>query len=132
MRLLNHPYLQTLIRRGEAPFVVLAALVGVLSGLIVTAMGFLTQIFHSLLFDVLLTDRLSAIPTIEPRQVFVPALGGLLVGFSAWLVSRTRTSHLVDPIEANALHGGRLSFSDSIIVAAQTVLSNGFGASVGM
>ncbi len=38
----------------------------------------------------------------------------------------------VDPIEANALHGGRMSLKDSALIAAQTVISNGFGASVGL
>jgi Voltage gated chloride channel len=38
----------------------------------------------------------------------------------------------VDPIEANALQGGRMSLKDSTLIAAQTVISNGFGASVGL
>src|SRR5208282_487370 len=38
----------------------------------------------------------------------------------------------VDPIEANALHGGRMSMRGSLIVAAQTVWSSGVGASVGL
>lgn len=130
--LMHHVRLQNLVRRREAPFVLLAAIVGIMSGLIVTAMGFLTQLLHSLLFGVPLMDRLSAIPEIVPSQVLVLVLGGLLMGLSAWLIARSRTTHLVDPIEANALHGGRLSLSDSLIVAVQTVLSNGFGASVGL
>ncbi|MGO4704852.1 chloride channel protein [Microvirga sp. 2MCAF38] len=132
MRALRLPRLQILVRQREAAFVVLAALVGVLSGLAVSAMGFLTQLLHSLLYDVALTDRLSAIEAITSEQALIPAVGGLFVGLSAWLIARFRTSHLVDPIEANALHGGRLSLSDSVIVAGQTILSNGFGASVGM
>ena len=39
---------------------------------------------------------------------------------------------MVDAVEANALHGGRMSVSDSLVVAGQTVISNGFGASVGL
>jgi CIC family chloride channel protein len=38
----------------------------------------------------------------------------------------------IDPIEANALYGGRMSLNDSLIVVAQTLLSNGVGASVGL
>jgi CIC family chloride channel protein len=38
----------------------------------------------------------------------------------------------VDPIEANALHGGRLSMNDGLVVVAQNLVSNGFGASVGL
>ncbi|MCB8822786.1 chloride channel protein [Microvirga rosea] len=110
----------------------LAAFVGVLAGIIVSAMGFVTRLLHSVLFDISLTDNLSALSELKPGQALVPAIGGCLVGLSAWLVSRYRTTHLVDPIEANALHGGRLSLSDSVIVGAQTILSNGFGASVGL
>ena len=35
-------------------------------------------------------------------------------------------------MEANALHGGRMSIRDSLFVGLQSVLSNGFGASVGL
>ncbi len=38
----------------------------------------------------------------------------------------------VDPVEANALRGGRMSLNESLLVAAQTVVSNGSGASVGL
>ena len=131
-RLLNHPRLQALVRRREVPFVMLAAVVGAVSGVIVSAMGFIVRLLHSLLFEITLDESLSALSSIEPRHALIPALGGGLVGLSAWLVSRYRSTHLVDPIEANALHGGRLSLSDSAIVAIQTILSNGFGASVGL
>ena len=43
-----------------------------------------------------------------------------------------RSTIPVDPIEANALHGGRMSLRDSLWVTAQTLVSNGFGASVGL
>src|SRR6201999_3868329 len=48
------------------------------------------------------------------------------------LVLRWRPSREIDPIEANALHGGRMSFRGSIIVSSQTVWSSGVGASVGL
>jgi CIC family chloride channel protein len=35
-------------------------------------------------------------------------------------------------VEANALHGGKLSMTDSLIITGQTLISNGFGASVGL
>jgi CIC family chloride channel protein len=54
-------------------------------------------------------------------------LGAVLYAYSRW-----RGRIPVDPIEANALHGGRLSLTDSFIVAIQNVISNGFGASVGL
>ena len=54
----------------------------------------------------------------------------MLAAFS-W-ASRSRTRRLVDIVEANALHGGRMSLPDSLIISVQTVISNGFGASVGL
>src|SRR5262249_35781211 len=47
-------------------------------------------------------------------------------------LARWRPAREVDPIEANALHGGRMSLVGSLNVALQTVWSSGVGASVGM
>ena len=65
------------------------------------------------------------------RLLIVPLLGGLLLGLLA-LAMKRRFSDIVDPIEANALHGGRMSLRDSLWVTFTTVLSNGAGASLGM
>ncbi|HTR84646.1 MAG TPA: chloride channel protein, partial [Reyranella sp.] len=58
--------------------------------------------------------------------------GGILIGVAALIVSRFRSSDIVDPIEANALHGGRMSLTDSLRLLAATYVSNVSGASVGM
>ena len=42
------------------------------------------------------------------------------------------SNEIVDPIEANALHGGRMSLRDSLWLTVATVMSNGAGASLGM
>ncbi|MCC2100626.1 MAG: chloride channel protein, partial [Hyphomicrobiales bacterium] len=39
---------------------------------------------------------------------------------------------LHDAIEANALLGGRMSIGGSLFITAQTMVSNGFGGSVGL
>lgn len=110
----------------------LAALVGVASGVFVTCLSLLAQLMHTLLFGIEAEVRLSGLNALGPYRFAVPALGGLvLVGFTL-LVSRWRRRVAVDPIEANALHGGRMSTTDSAIVATQTLISNGFGASVGL
>src|SRR5215218_4166738 len=59
-------------------------------------------------------------------SVAVAALQALL------LLLRWRPAREIDPIEANALHGGRMSFRGSVIVALQTTWSSGVGASVGL
>ena len=62
----------------------------------------------------------------------MPSLGGLLLGVAFLLLARWRPAREIDPIEANALHGGRMSFRGSVIVALQTIWSSGVGASVGL
>jgi CIC family chloride channel protein len=64
--------------------------------------------------------------------LLVPLIGGVLFGASTELLRRWRPEREIDPIEANALHGGRMSLTGSIIVALQTVWSSGVGASVGL
>jgi CIC family chloride channel protein len=56
--------------------------------------------------------------------MLVPAVGGLLLGI-VLLLLHWRPAREIDPIEANALHGGRMSFRGSVIVALQTVWSSG-------
>src|ERR1700743_2389219 len=46
------------------------------------------------------------------RLLVVPLLGGLMLGLMA-LAMKRRFTGIVDPIEANALHGGRMSLRDS-------------------
>src|SRR5262249_57766114 len=53
-------------------------------------------------------------------------------GIGSEILRRWWREREIDPIEANALHGGRMSLLGSIIVAAQTVWSSGVGASVGL
>ena len=66
------------------------------------------------------------------RTLLVPAIGGLLLGLLVKLVRRWRSNDIVDPIEANALYGGKMSLIDSLRLTLATLLSNGSGASVGM
>ncbi|MGO4832845.1 chloride channel protein, partial [Rhizobiaceae sp. 2RAB30] len=122
----------TLEARGVV-IVLLAGFVGTIAGLLVTAMSGLVQAMHWLLFNLSGEERLSATLSLsDPTRAVVPAIGGLLLGLSViWLRWRKfRTP--VDPIEANALHGGRMSLTDTFIIAGQTMLSSGFGASVGL
>ena len=77
-------------------------------------------------------ERLSGRVSLDPLYAFlVPCLGGLLFGLVTAYITRKRGTE-VDPVEANALHGGRMSMRGSLIVAAQTVWSSGIGASVGL
>jgi CIC family chloride channel protein len=125
--------LRALVRADEIWLVVLAALVGCAAGLCVTAMTRITLVAHRLLFDLAPNERLSGQVSVDMmRVVLVPCLGGLALGVFNIGVNRWWPRRAVDPIEANALYGGRMSLNDSLIVVAQTLLSNGVGASVGL
>src|SRR6267143_5053804 len=133
-RYLEAPHrLRAVVRAHETSLVVLAALVGTIGGLVVAAMSAAVTGLHALLFNLEMGDRLSSQFRIDPlRAVLVPSLGGLLLGLAFLLLQRWRPAREIDPIEANALHGGRMSFRGSVIVALQTVWSSGVGASVGL
>ena len=125
--------LRAFVRAHETSLVVLAAMIGTIGGLVVLAMSVAVAALHALLFNISITERLSSQPSIETlRAVLVPSLGGLLLGVAFLLLLRWRPAREIDPIEANALHGGRMSFRGSVIVALQTIWSSGVGASVGL
>ncbi|MBV9555859.1 MAG: chloride channel protein [Pseudolabrys sp.] len=125
--------LRALVRAREVGLVALGALIGALSGLVVAAMGYGVMLLHVTLFGIENGERLSAQKHLDPWvAVLVPTVGGVLFGISLWAVLRWRPGREIDPIEANALHGGRMSFRGSLIVALQTVWSSGVGASVGL
>ena len=125
--------LRAFVRAHETSLVLLAALIGTIGGLVVVVMSVAVAGLHALLFNISIRERLSSQPSIEPlRAILVPSLGGLLIGIAFLLLLRWRPAREIDPIEANALHGGRMSFRGSLIVALQTVWSSGVGASVGL
>ncbi|MBZ9708995.1 chloride channel protein [Mesorhizobium sp. ESP7-2] len=118
--------------RGIA-VVIMAGVVGVMAGILVTSMSQIVQDLHGLLFGVQPGGRLSGMFSLgNPVQALIPAIGGILLGISVvWLrLRKFRTP--VDPIEANALYGGRMSLTDTFIIVVQTMISSGFGASVGL
>ncbi len=125
--------LRAFVRAHETSLVVLAALVGLIGGLVVAAMSAAVEVLHVLLFNLEMGDRLSSQFRIEPwRALVVPSIGGLLLGMAFLWLAKRRPAREIDPIEANALHGGRMSFRGSVIVALQTIWSSGVGASVGL
>ena len=124
-------WLRRKLRASEAAFILLSVIVGAVAGLSSVVLGGIARALQSWVFALPAQARLSAVPALSPAALVVLPLGGaLLVAFN-WLV-RARGRRLVDAVEANALHGGRMSPVDSLVIAGQTALSNGFGASVGL
>jgi CIC family chloride channel protein len=125
--------LRALLRSSELALVVVASLVGLIAALCVTGMTQTAIALHILIFNLPFDVRLSAVDSISPWAAFSAlSLGGLSLG----LMERWRLKHKipapVDPIEANALRGGRMSLRDSFVVGMQTLISNSVGASVGL
>ena len=122
-----------MVRTSEVLLVMVAGVVGCIAGALVTFMSDLSQAAHIALFHIALDQRLSATAKVPlASALLVPLGGGLLIGLSElwrnWRKARTP----IDPVEANALRGGRMSLRDSVLVALQTVVSNGSGGSVGL
>lgn len=125
--------LRALVRARESSLIVIAALIGAISGLLVAAMSAAVELLHVGLFDIPLGTRLSGQDKIDPiHAIVVPTLGGLALGIALLVLLRWRPGREIDPIEANALHGGYMSFRGSISVALQTIWSSGVGGSVGL
>ena len=125
--------LRAFVRARESSLIVLAALIGAIGGLTVAAMSGAVSVLHAVLFNIDFGARLSSQLRIDPvRAIVVPTMGGLILGLAFLILLRWRPAREIDPIEANALHGGRMSFRGSVIVALQTIWSSGVGASVGL
>ena len=113
--------------------ILLAGVLGLGAGLSVVILRVSVTAIHSALFGIPWGGHLSDGFSLDWWQVvFVPCVGGLVVGGAAWVIKRRRPRETVDAIEANALFGGRMSLTDSLNLALLTVLSGGCGASVGL
>src|ERR1700730_18266200 len=127
------------IRRAEAQLrdsdlflLVLALSAGGAAGLSVIVIDLLLAGLRWFAFAIPRGAHLSDIDVGPARVLLMPVLGGLLVGLVAALLRRWRQREVVDAIEANALFGGRMSVGDSLGLVLLTLLSGGFGASVGL
>lgn len=121
------------VRSSEPAQIFLCSVAGSAVGALVSGLHRGIELLHMAAFHLPEGAALSTgIGVSVPRILFVPAIGGLLIGLAAWLVRRYRATEIVDPIEANALHGGRMSMLDSLRLVVATIVSNTVGASVGM
>ncbi len=121
------------LRESEIALIGIAAFVGFVVGAGVAIITAAVSILHHILFGIPLEGHLSAgIATISIVGFLAPAIGGLLIGLIGAIIRLFRTREIVDPIEANALYGGRMSLWDSIYLGFLTVISVGFGGSAGL
>jgi CIC family chloride channel protein len=119
-----------IFRSSEAALIGVSVLVGLAAAVLMIAQNHLAHGIQNLLYG-LSGSSLSAASSIEPYRLIALPVIGLILGFgSRAAVRRWRTP--IDVVEANALHGGAIPWRDSLIVCAQTIASNGAGASVGL
>jgi chloride channel protein, CIC family len=126
-------WMRAFVRTRESGLLFAAAIIGAVSGVLVFGLDFVAQRLHELLFAIPHDAPLSVTRSPDAwRTLAGPVIGGLaLIALTAWAKDRFR-GRMADAIEANALRGGRLSGGGSLYIVAQTLLSNGFGASVGL
>jgi len=121
------------LRDNEPILIGLCAPLGALVGFAVVTMHEAVASLHWLIYGIPLETSLSAATNLSWLHIaIVPAAGGLGLGLLTVLLRRFRQTEIVDPVEANALYGGRMSFLDSCRLAAATLISNGVGAAVGL
>ncbi|MDE1938648.1 MAG: chloride channel protein [Alphaproteobacteria bacterium] len=121
------------LRASEVGQILLCALLGVAIGVSVDVLREGVVFLHRQSFALPMREYLSTgIGVSDIRIMIVPALGGLLLALFRHVTRRFRKADIVDPIEANALYGGRMSFRDSMRLTITTLISNGAGASLGM
>ena len=125
--------LRKILREDIFALVLAAACVGAASGIISSLMVSLSEILHRYLFalaqgsnSIVQVTHLSSVNTL-----LVLAAGGLVVG-TTYRYQSGRRHLIVDPIEADASHGGRMSLADSVFLAVQSFISCGFGLSLGI
>jgi CIC family chloride channel protein len=121
------------IRNNEVALIVASAVLGAVVGLGVIVVQELVQQIHEFIFAVPHGHHLSEGGQLGWwRILLLPMVGGLLAGGAGVLIRRWRPREIVDAIEANALFGGKMSLTDSANLTLLTVISSGFGASVGL
>lgn len=125
--------LRRALRSWEAGIIILCAPLGLVVGVAVYLVREAVYTLHEINFGLKPDSYLSAQTHIDFwRLVLIPASVSFIFGVMAYFIRKRRPADVTDPVEANALFGGRMSVPDSIRLTVATMLSNAAGASVGM
>ena len=126
-------FLKKALRENPPVQLVLCMLLGIIVGAATVFLHSTVLLLHRAVFLLAPGENLSNPSHIDVmRIVLVPVTGGLLTGLFLRMLGKRQAREIVDPIEANAIHGGRMSVRDSLKLMLATLLSNGSGASLGM
>lgn len=124
-------WLRARFRASEAWFIALAIAVGVGAGVLAVIQSRLAHGLQERLYGISPDARLSASEGLDPYSLLWLPVGGLALAAFTRLI-RYWKRPVIDVVEANSLYGGRMSLRGSLVICGQTLLSNGFGASVGL
>lgn len=126
-------FVQKRLRSSEILQIVACAILGSAIGAFVAMLRRTVDWLHTIGFRLPSGAFLSAGVDVNPLSIiFLPVTGGLVLGIAALAMRHFGSGEIVDPIEANALHGGRMSLFDSCRLLTATVFSNAVGGAVGM
>ena len=131
---MEHPeLLRRFLRESQLGQALLCVPLGLGVGALTVLLHHVVLFAHRYFFQLSGATHLSASQGISSARIFlVPMLGGATLGALTILLRRWRSRDIVDPIEANAILGGRMSFTDNLRLLAESLVSNAAGASVGM
>ncbi|HKR90171.1 MAG TPA: chloride channel protein, partial [Phenylobacterium sp.] len=125
-------WLRARFRASEAWFIGLSIVVGVAAGLMAVIQARLAHALQERLYGITPDARLSAMAHVAPAGVLWLPVGGLVLAGLGYLLGFWKSRPIIDVVEANSLYGGRMSLRASLVICLQTLISNGFGASVGL
>jgi len=129
----NPDLLRRTLRDSMPGQILVCGLASPIIGALVVLLHHAILLAHTVTFGTDENQHLSSATNISSvRLLLVPALGGLLLGLITLTTNHLKAREIVDPIEANAVHGGRLSLFGSARLIGASFLSNMFGSSVGM
>lgn len=129
----NPDMLRRALRDGAPGQIMCCAILGAMVGALIVGIHHMLGSVHSYIFDIPRGAHISSADHVNRiRILLIPLFGGLLLGFMTFLRHRLKLRDVVDPIEANAIHGGNLSLFGSLRLLFASIVSNGSGASVGM
>ena len=122
-----------ILRNSALSLFILAIGIGGLGALVVGAIREAIKYLHHFVFQIPLQASLStSLSAKAPLLILGPTLGAVVLFALNRYIFKIERLRFIDPIEANALYGGKLPLRESLIVTAQNLVSNGFGASVGL
>ncbi|MDE1152262.1 MAG: chloride channel protein [Micavibrio sp.] len=122
------------LRDSQPAQIIICVFLGVIVAAITVGLHNLVMFLHAAAYGLTVPgEHLSGATVINhSRIIYMPALGGLALGLLLYVFKRWKPRDIIDPIEANAVFGGRMSFTDSLRLLAATLISNGAGGSIGM